>query len=311
MEINPIQDINVPKPDKNPNEDVQSIHTYKSDVAEFIKREGKTLADIAIAENARRSDTLKEEGSSPDKRKRALYIIGATLALIGISVLIFWTVLRPKQEIVVTATGEVAPSMFVTGIKQKPVSVENQNQSRTLSTIDIALKESSPFLVLQLTSGKDATGATLLTSRDFFDKAGIYPPGDLIRSLTDNFALGSIGGKSRFLVLKNNYYGGAFAGMLGWENNIINDLRDLLDLPAIKSSNITTTTVGTTTVLSQIISPQFKDGVVANRDARIFRDGSGSIILLYLFPDNDTIVITGSESATKIVVEKLLRTKTR
>lgn len=296
------------KQNLNPTEEIQSLRTYKSDVAEFIKREGKTLADIAIAENSRQSNALKEEADRPKTAKKALYIIVAIVALIGISTLVFWLTLKLKPDTastVVTNTEE--PSLFVSNIKEKTVSIQNQGENGTLSTLGIALKESNPFLVLQIDFEKTPGEIKPISSRDFLEKIGVYPPSDLVRSLTERFAIGSIAGKSRFLILKNNYYSGAFAGMLGWEKDIINNLRDLLDLPPAKSSNVITTTIGTTTIISQITQSQFKDSIVANRDARVFKDGSGTTILLYLFPDNDTIVISSNENTAKIVTEKLLR----
>jgi len=310
METGPVKNNNVGKPNQNPTENVQSLRTYKSDVAEFIKHEGKTLADIAIAENSRQSSILKEESNLPKDRKKVLYLIGAVIILVIITLGIFWLILKStKASPAISADGQIISSMFVSGIKEKVVSVGNQNV--IFSEIDTALKDSYPFLTLQITSEKNSGQEVVITSREFLDKVGIYPPGDLVRSLTDNFAIGSIGGKVRFLVLKNNYYGGAFAGMLGFENTMVDDFRDLLNLPAIKSSAGINPISSTTVQSDQIKYSQFRDGIVANRDARIFKDGFGATILLYLFPDNDTIIIASSENTAKIVSEKLLRTKVR
>lgn len=306
--MDPIQNGNPREQNKIPSQNVPSIRTYKSDVAEFIKREGKTLADIAIAESAKQSNVLKEEAVAPAIKKRATYIVGAIVVLVIISILTLWLILRPSPNANPATAAGTQISIFVSGIKEKTVSIDGQNENEALSTINLALEENSPFLVLKVTSQKKSDGAILMTSRDFLEKMGIYPPGDLIRSFTDNFAIGSIGGKARFLVIKNSYYSGAFAGMLEWENKMIGDLHNLLNLAPIKNSNlIKTATTGTTTALSQIKLSQFEDGVVANRDARIFRDRSGATTLLYLFPDNNTIIITGSESIARVITEKLLR----
>lgn len=45
----------------NPTPKAPTLHTYKTDVAEYIKKEGKTMADIAIAESQRQTNVLREE----------------------------------------------------------------------------------------------------------------------------------------------------------------------------------------------------------------------------------------------------------
>ncbi|HEY9584655.1 MAG TPA: hypothetical protein VJI33_03720 [Candidatus Paceibacterota bacterium] len=288
--------------------EVASVRTYKSDVAEFIKREGKTMADIAIAESARNTKTLKEGGEAPTLRKKALYIIGAIFTLIIVSLGVFYFALKPRQDSpVMTETGEIAPAMFVSGIKEKKVSIGMQSVSGTLSSLDIALKDIHPFLGLIIMSEDRLGQETLLDSRAFFERIGIYPPAVLIRTLDDQFSVGSIGGKARFLVLKNNYYSGAFSGMLQWEEKMAEDLRTLLSLPVEGGTGAIKTVAGTTTMISGFLDSGFKDAVIGNRDTRIYKDASGKTILLYLFPDNNTIIIAGSESTVKIVYEKLLK----
>ena len=299
-------------PALNTNNEVASIRTYKSDVAEFIKREGKTLADIAIAESSRRTNLLKEEISTPIIRRKAIYIIGAVFFLVALSIGTLYFILKPKSNPApIPTTGKTDKALFVSGIKEKNFSIGKQNGESVLSAISIALKEVTPFLALHLVSENNLGEESLISSRDFLERIGVYPPGVLIRTLSPDLALGSIGGKARFLVIKNNYYGGAFSGMLQWEKTMVDDLRNLLDLDAIKSSRSKTEIVGATTSISQLAVSGFKDALIANRDSRIFKDGSGAIILLYLFPDNNTIIIAGSENTAKIVVEKLLRTKVK
>src|SRR3989344_3021259 len=113
---------------ENPTENVQSLRTYKSDVAEFIKREGKTMADIAIAENSRQSNVLKEESDLPNNRKKALYLIGGVIVLIIITLGIFWFILKStKTTPAISADGQIISSMFVSGIKEKVVLIDSQN----------------------------------------------------------------------------------------------------------------------------------------------------------------------------------------
>ena len=285
-------------------EDNIPLRTYKSDVASYIKTEGKTLADIAIAENARHSKYLEEEKSEPILAKKTVTIALIILILITLSAGIIWVSSLGKSG---TQSGNSSSAMFVSGIDSKNLGLDNLDQNNTFNSIDAELKQGSPFLVLNLTE-KNSTGVdTAIDSQTFFNTLGIYPPQDLLRSLSGQFSVGSIGGQARFLVLKINYYAGAFSGMLEWENSIENDLQNILDLPLPNNSGIMTEGSGTSTTLISVNQSGFTDSVIANRDTRILKDGSGGTILLYFFPDNNTIVITGSQNAAQIVSEKLLK----
>lgn len=301
---NPVQ---TPPPEKK-TDDIAPIHTYKSDVAGFIKTEGKTMADIAIAENARHSKYMEEEAAEPVLAKRAVTIALVAVILIALSAGIIWIASLKKPSMEQTASNpNYAPAMFISGIDKRDIPVDNLDLSRTLNSITAALQQSSPFLVLNITT-KSADGAnTAIDSPTFFNKLGIYPPADLLRALSGQFAAGSIGGQARFLVIKTNYYAGAFSGMFEWENAIANDLRNFLNLPLPNNSGIVTSGSGASTTVISTNQSSFIDAVISNRDARVFKDGAGATILLYLFPDNNTIIITGSENAAKIVTEKLLK----
>jgi hypothetical protein len=82
-----------------------------------------------------------------------------------------------------------------------------------------------------------------------------------------------------------------------------NDLRSLLDL---EIPNMVRPPLATGTPALKYV---FTDSVVENRDARVLRDYAGNIILLYMFPDMETIIITGHQNAARIVPDKLLQSK--
>jgi tRNA(His) 5'-end guanylyltransferase len=66
-----------------------------------------------------------------------------------------------------------------------------------------------------------------------------------------------------------------------------------------------------TTSPKEIRKAEFVDSVISNRDVRILKDGAGNIILIYVFTDNNTLVITSSETTMKMVAEKLLGSKVK
>jgi hypothetical protein len=69
---------------------VPSIRTYKNDVSNYIKKEGKTLSDIAIAEQNRKNRNLSNlEISDQNQKSSAKKIILAVIFLVLGSLIVF------------------------------------------------------------------------------------------------------------------------------------------------------------------------------------------------------------------------------
>ena len=49
----------------------------------------------------------------------------------------------------------------------------------------------------------------------------------------------------------------------------------------------------------------FADGIVQNKNARILYDKDGNIVMMYVFADDNSIIITNSENATQEIMLRL------
>lgn len=126
-------------------------------------------------------------------------------------------------------------------------------------------------------------------------KFGISVPDNLKRSITDQWMLGVYadpnGKKDVFVVLTNNFFQNAFAGMVSWENTMISDLKEFV---FAEQNDFT-------------LRGQFIDGIIGNKDVRAFLSEKGSIVLLYAFADNEKIVLTSQESTLREILFRLER----
>ncbi len=279
---------------------VPSIRTYKNDVSNYIKKEGKTLSDIAIAEQNRKNRNLSNlEISDQNQKSSAKKIILAVIFLVLGSLIVFlFFFIKNKylnNSTSVQKTNQVKATTFDSSLESKDLELDNLKTSYVFGKIDAKLKESGEIYYLKITNNdKPITGRGLLESLD------IYVPSELARSLKNDFAIGSMGGKARFIVLKTSYYANAFSGMLKWEKNIYSDLKNILDL---KNESFETT--GTTTDSYSLKTSMFYDGIISNRDSRILRDGQNKTLLIYSFIDNETLVIASNENLLKTLTQKL------
>jgi hypothetical protein len=212
--------------------ELKSIHTYKSDVAEFIKSEGKTMADIAIAEAQKRSYEIKDEETVNRNWGKIIKVFIIILILGIVTAGVVWFVIKninKGEPAPVISETEERPDMFISQIKEKNVSLSDLSAENIYEKINNTLSENSPFQVVYFTEKTGgALEETFISATDFFEKVNTYPPGDILRSLDKEFALGAVAGKVRFLVLKNHYYSGTFAGVLEWEKSIYDDLMHIV-----------------------------------------------------------------------------------
>lgn len=276
---------------------VQNIRTYKNDVSNYVKKEGKTLAEIAIAEQNRRyqkSNVLQiDRGAQTNWIKISIIVF----IIIAITVGALWlrNFLKKIDPNAPLETPKTENQIFDFGMRSKDLILEDLSNKYVFDATDTALKQTGDIYYLNVSYKNEKVQALKM-----LELLNIYVPSNLARSLKEKFALGNFGG-SRFLVIKTSYYANAFAGMLKWEENIYKDLENLLKLEKASSPFPTSTTTDT----YKIQKTAFYDGIISNRDARILKDPKQKVLLIYTFIDNETILIVPNENTLKVVSEKI------
>ena len=142
-----------------------------------------------------------------------------------------------------------------------------------------------------------------------------------------------------FIILTNNFFQNAYAGMISWEKTMPDDLVNVFGYAdkTVKQENTVTTVLpisfastsptstpalpnfasstATSAIPSFVYTPpissyfniqgSFKDGVIDNKDVRAFTEPDGTMLVLYSFVDNNTIVITTDENALAEIINRL------
>jgi hypothetical protein len=137
----------------------------------------------------------------------------------------------------------------------------------------------------------------VVTAGEFLSALGAVIPGDLAQSLSDEYFFGvhSLDQNVPILVLPLTDYEHAFAGMLGWEKSISDDLRPLF------------THVPAETLMSDgtLVSRKFEDVIIQNYDVRILKDAAGTVRLLYSFPTRNFLIIAESPNSFVEILSRL------
>jgi len=279
------------KKQDNSSPKIKNIRTYQGDVARSIKKDDVSVIKMALAEQKREPTEPKEES----KKKLLLISISTALIIGGILTPTIFFFLNQKQD--TPLEKGIDTQQFISTESLEEINTTNKNSSEVIRDINHLIKKVD--LRLGDTRGiyftKDIVDQKILLNKDnLFTFWETGAPDQLVRSLNKNFMLGAhaFKGNEGFLILKTNFYENSFAGMLEWETHLTRDVFNLFGTETYKKDR-------------NIIDQKFQDVIVKNRDARVIKDNLGNIILIYSFPNRETIIISESSQTLNDIITKL------
>jgi len=242
-------------------DEVKSIRTYESDIAETVGKNKESVISIGVKEQTKRQEqgiVLEKKSSNRTLLYFSLFLIVAGVLIIGMFV---WYSKQPHAP----ELKEIVTSIIVS---DKEVPSSATDKAGIISALAESAGEKDGITEIKF-------GAK--TTEDLFRVLTSGAPASLIRALGDEYMLGTAHDKV-FLIVRVDSFDQAFAGMLEWEKLLPENLGSLFS----ESSNPT---------------GSFTDTIVRNRDTRSLKDASGKTLLLYSFLDSKTLLFTGSEDA--------------
>lgn len=295
-------------------QDLKTIHTYTSDMADAVRENEASVIKIALAEKEKRErEEIYKEASGTNTSKFLLVIGGIILISLSIVGLFFLF----KKDIIPN------PSVQSIGNNSTLISFDEEARIDTESAnteIDLAKlinlevdKSGKPGTIKSIFLTKDTNGTQeLLGIKDLMSLMNTGAPSALIRTLSDEYMIGtftdvinpnntdpSVRPKTHlFLIFKIKDYNQAYAAMLDWEKVMLHDMFTLFNIDV--SGN-----------RSDLFEKPWKDIVVDNKDARILYDQDGNDILYYIFVNKDTFIITNSKETIKEIDLRLLAKTTK
>jgi hypothetical protein len=206
-----------------------------------------------------------------------LVIILATALGAGTSI---WWFMRTTPE-ATPATIIRIPSLVPVS-SQVPVELRS-TQTDTLAALQGAMAATRDTTQFYLTSKGSSTVPLPANTGAVLSTLAFRAPGSFIRSIQE-IDFGAYAGEP-YIVIKATDFNTAFAGMLGWETTMSQDLSVLF----APSSTLTSSTV-------------FRDTVAANVSTRVLSDTTGTERIIYGFVKPDIILITPSRATFEALV---------
>ena len=130
------------------------------------------------------------------------------------------------------------------------------------------------------------------------DQTSVIGDNFLIGALNNGTDNGSSPANNLFMLFKVSSFFDIFPVMQSWESKMFYDLHGFFGIKTSADNNY-------------LFTKDFEDGIVANKNARILYDNNRQIVLMYVFIDDTSIVITNSEAATREVITRLTSSQIR
>ncbi len=316
----------------------KALRTYESDVADVLAHKKISTATIALAEQKKNTgqNNLGESAQSIEYKADHTQTVKKTLIALASIILIgggiggayyFYSISPLATSSTKTQAPTPVPTSIVPTDSRVTISIDSMNPTAVISAIrseiakpqaDDTIKE---IILVKSADGQRfrVSGPTVASTMD------ITAPDVLLRALANNWMLGVYadkqGNKDVFVIATVDYFQNAFSGMLQWENVMADDLKQYFyqNTPADISAHAQTADIATTSEATSTSAPEvdyqndprykvihgsFTDRIIRNKDVREFIT-DGTVLFLYSFIDNSTLVITGSNATLSAIISRL------
>ena len=269
------------------------VETYAEDMAEVIGNDKEGLVKKIIHGEEEHEEEKKH--LSPESKENKLFMfVSILLVLVAVAALFF--LFFKKDTNTVSVAKQFVPIIF--NDQSTFLEVLGQKKEQIVQTV---LNEVNNTKVnvggiegIYLTENKQIIGLrrfmTLIQSS--------FVPGDNTLFINDNYLMGAMltGLKSTspnagnfFILMKMRETADIFAALRTWEGKMFTELHGFFGV-----------NIGADT--SYLLTKEFQDGIVENKNARILYDKDGNIVMMYIFADDNSVIITDS----KVVAHEIM-----
>jgi hypothetical protein len=271
------------------------IQTYAEDMAGVIENDREGLIKKIIHGEEQRE---KEKNNlSPESQKNKLFmVLGMCFVVLSIIILSYFLLNRTDNTVPVEK--QYTPLIF--NDKSSFLEIKDFNKEEIIQSVKNTVGNTEVKIGgvegIYLTLNKNILGL-----REFISTIkGNFIAGDAVL-VYDNFLMGVVNNqkpdlvstdKSFFILIKMRSIPDIFQPMREWENKMFLDLAPFFDINISPENNM-------------LSVKDFEDGTVENKNARILYDKDRNIIMMYIFADDNSIIITNSNKGAHEIMIRL------
>ncbi|MFA6273592.1 MAG: hypothetical protein WC662_00325 [Candidatus Paceibacterota bacterium] len=271
------------------------VQTYADDIAKVVNPSEGGLIKKIIHQQEEYEKQKKE--LSPESSRNRIFMF-VSIGLVALAILSVIAVVLVRQQIITVAVQpQYVPIIFTDKASLVEISGLDKDQiARTVFETGINTKVKNDGVEgIYLTENKKAVGLRKFISNI---EGGLVQ--EKITYVSDNFLIGVVndGTKDLFILLKMRAFIDIFDAMKTWENKMFYDLHGFFGIETNLENNY-------------LLTKSFEDGIIQNKNARILRDNDGKILFMYVFADDNSVIITNTENATREIILRLASSQIR
>jgi hypothetical protein len=268
------------------------VRTYTEDMAEVLENDTEGLVKKII--HGEEEHEKEKKNLSPESRKnKILVFVGALLIVFALIALAF-SIFNQRAK-TVPVEKQFVPIIFTDQSAFLEISTLNKDQitQTVLSEVSALKIKTESVDGIYLTLNKQVVGLRRFIS---LIKSNFAPDSNPVL-VNDNFLMGSVD-NDFFVLLKVRTTADIFDSLRAWEPKILSDLHGFFGINISADTNY-------------LFTENFADGIVENKNARVLYDKNGQIILMYIFANDNSVIITGSPKAAHEIMLRLAAGQTK
>jgi len=272
------------------------IKTYTDEMVKALGSDKGGLIKKIIHEEEEFEEEKKNLSPSSQKNKWFM-IIGAILIFLALSVVVFFVFFDERIN-VLSVTTPVSPVIFLDQTSFKAIDDLNKEKIAQI----VLDKVNNTKVKIGGVEGIYLTEDDKVVGLERFNK---LIKGNLtseqIELIDDSFLFGifksgtssiSPNAGDLFILLKVKSFTDIFSEMKNWEKKMLTDLYQFFGVDLSAETNY-------------LFTKDFEDGIISNKNARILKDNEGKTVLMYVFTNDDSIIITDSEATVNEIILRL------
>ena len=264
------------------------IETYAEDMAKVLESDKGGMIKKIIHEEEEH-EMVKKNFSPESKKNKIFMLIGLVFIVLGAVILSAFVFNREVPT--VSVEKQFTPIIFTDKsvfLEVKDLKPEEISQTIANEVAGTQVKNGG-VEGIYLTLDKKIVGLRQLIS---LIKGNFVPPENVF--LSDNFLMGVVNDETKdpFILIKVRSLADVFDSFRAWENKMFTDLRGLFDVAISPETKY-------------LLTANFDDGIVENKNARILHDKNGGIVMMYIMADDNSVVITNTVNAAREIMLRL------
>ncbi len=278
------------------------VHTYAEDMAKVVEGNEPGLIK-RIIEDQEKNEAFNANASPFSKRNKIFIVVGFIFAILAITLFSLFFVFN-KKIFTIMVTPQYVPLVFTNQNKSFDITGLNKEKviQNVVDEINNTKIQSGELEGIYFIENKNVIGFKRFNS---FIESDLTV--DQIKSISDNFLTGIVNNKKTdpnlptsknlFFLLRINSFPDVFNNIRAWESKMLYNLHGFFGLGLNAETNY-------------LFTKDFEDGFVLNKNARILYDQEGKIVLMYVFIDDNFLIISNNETTISEVMDRISSSKT-